>query len=1079
MSKKIIGFGGGGGKGGGGGGGGRVAQEAPDSLRSKAFAKVLDLICEGEIAGLVSGLKSIYLDETPLQNDDGSYNFQGVEVAVVNGTQSQPYIPTSSGIENEVAVAVEVKNSLSVSRQITNIEIDAVRVRISVPTLTNQNTSNGDINGTSVTFAFDLQSDGGSFVELFTDTISGKTTSKYERSYRIPLTGDAPWNIRVRRITPDSTSTALQNKTFWESYTEIVDTKLRYPNSALVGIKIDASQFSNIPTRAYDMKLLKVKVPSNYNAETRAYTGIWDGTFQVAWTDNPAWCFYDLLTNERYGLGAMVDEAQIDKWALYTVARYCDELVPDGFGGTEPRFTCNVYMQTRADAYRVIQDMASIFRGMVYWQSGAVTVSQDAPSDPIYLYTPANVIDGLFNYQGSSAKTRHTVALVSWNDPEDFYRQKVEYVEDAAGIARYGIVQTELTAIGCTSRGQANRVGRWLLYSEQSESEIVAFKTGMDGVVCRPGQIIAVSDPVRGGTRRGGRIVAATLSTVTLDAPVSVTGTGHTLSVLLPTGAVEVREVASITGVSVTTVTDFSEIPATGAIWILESPNLQSQLFRVVSVVEAEDGIEINALAHNPDKFDVIENGMVLQPRAISVLSAAPATPTNIVVTESLYESSAEVKVLVSISWDTVQGATSYFASYKVGDGNYISLPETSSNSIDIRDAQAGRYSFKVQAVNSIGKRSGSAEATKDIAGKTTPPGSVLNFSLVPVAGTAYLTWTKSTDLDVLVGGTVRVRHTPDTTGQEWNNAVDILPAMSGNQTSANAPLIPGTYMAKFVDSSGFSSAEPALIITTVPEAIALNAIATLTEDGAFSGTKTNMAYDPAVSGITLTGADLIDDRTDLIDAWEFLDTLGGIIAEGTYLFANSLDLGAVYPSRITARIRATGYDTGSVWDYRTADVDDWLDIDGARADSANATLYMRTTNDNPAGTPTWSDWKPFFASQYTARAFEFKIIATSGNPTHNIAINELAVSIDMEDRVQAGSNITSGAGSYSVTFSEPFRVTPAIGITAEAMNTGDYYTITSKTASGFVIIFKNSAGTTISRNFDYMAKGYGRQVTI
>lgn len=1055
-----------------------AAVSQPDNLRSKAFAQILDLISEGEIEGLVDGAKSVFFDETPLQNEDGSYNFQGATVVQRTGTQSQEYIDGYPSVENETSVSVEIKASSSATRQITNPDIDAVRVRISVPQLYSYD-GKGNMNGTSVSYAIDLQSSGGSYVEVKSDTITGKTTSKYERAYRIPLTGSAPWNVRVRRITEDSTSEKLANKTSWESYTEIIDAKLRYPNSALVGIKIDSSQFKSVPRRAYDMKLLKVKVPSNYNPVTRAYTGIWNGTFTVAWTDNPAWCFYDILTNERYGLGGFVDETQIDKWALYTVGRYCDELVPDGFGGTEPRFTCNMYLQTRADAYKVMQDMASIFRGMIYWQAGALTVSQDAPSDPIYIYNPSNVIDGIFNYQGSSAKTRHTVAMVTWNDPDDFYRQKVEYVESASGIARYGIVETSITAVGCASRGQANRVGRWLLYSEQSESEIVAFKTGLDGVIARPGQIIAVADPVRGGTRRGGRIVAATLATVTLDAPVSVSGSGHTISVLLPNGTMETRDVASITGVSVTTVTDFSEVPATGAIWMLESPNLESQLFRVVSCVEADEGVEINALAHNPDKFDFIENDLILQPRAISQLSVAPDAPTNLVATEFLYETNSEVKVAVTLSWDSVLGATSYIAAYQVGEGNFITIPETSSNSIEIRDAQAGNYTFKVQAVNAIGKRSTPAEKTKIVAGKTAPPSNVANFSLVPVAGMAHLTWDKATDLDVLVGGTIRIRHTPDTTGQTWNNAVDILPAMSGNQTNATAPLLAGTYLAKFVDSSGFASVSPAMIITTVPESMALNTIATLTENSAFSGTKTSTFYSPTEGGLTLTGADLIDARTDLMDAWEALDVLGGITTEGTYLFANSLDMGAIYPARITARIKARGYDTGSVWDYRTADVDEWLDIDGSLADTANAILYMRTTNDNPAGTPTWSDWKPFFASQYTARAFQFKIVLTSGNPTHNIAVSELQVTIDMEDRVAAGDNITSGAATYTVTFSEPFRVTPSIGITAEAMNTGDYYTITNKTASGFDIIFKNSAGTTISRKFDYMAKGYGRQVTI
>jgi len=503
MTNKLIRGSGGGGKG--GGGGGRVAVESPDSLRSKAFARVLDLISEGEIVGLVDGAKSIYLDETPLQNEDGSYNFQGVELVTRTGTQSQSYVPGFPAVENETGVGVEVKASASVTRQISNPEIDAIRVRVSIPQLTEQNISNGDLLGASVEYAIDVQSNGGGFVTYLTDTVSGKTTSKYERSYRVELTGSAPWDIRVRRITPDSTKAALQNKTFWESYTEIIDAKLRYPNSALVGIKIDSSQFNNVPRRAYDVKLLKVRVPTNYDPVNRTYTGIWNGSFKVEWTDNPAWCFYDLLTNDRYGLGGLIDQTQVDKWALYSVARYCDELVPDGFGGTEPRFTCNIYIQSRAEAYRVIQDMASIFRGMVYWQSGAVTVSQDAPADPVYLFTPANVVGGNFVYSGSSAKARHTVALVSWNDPEDFYRQKVEYVEDAAGIARYGIIQTNITAIGCSSRGQANRVGRWLLYSEQSEAEVVVFKTGMEGAVARPGQIIQVADPVRGGARRGGR----------------------------------------------------------------------------------------------------------------------------------------------------------------------------------------------------------------------------------------------------------------------------------------------------------------------------------------------------------------------------------------------------------------------------------------------------------------------------------------------------------------------------------------------------------------------------------------------
>ena len=545
MTELIIGAGGGGK--GGGGASARVAQEAPDSLRSKAYARVVDLISEGEIEGLVDGLQSVYLDDTPIQNADGTTNFSGVTLETRDGTQQQSYVPGFSSVENEVPVGVEIKASQPVVRSITDPDVDAVRIKVSVGQLTNQDTTNGDLNGSAVSFSIDRQVSGGGFVEVINDTISGKTTTKYQRSYYVPLTGNGPWEIRVRRVTADSTSSAIQNKTYLDSYTEVVESKLRYPNSALVALRVDASQFSAIPRRSYDMKLLRVRVPVNYDPGTRTYSGVWNGNFKIAWTDNPAWCFYDLVTSTRYGLGGYIPESQVDKWALYRVAQYCDQLVPNGLGGFEPRFTCNLYLQTREQAYKVVQDMASIFRGMVYWSGGAITVTQDAPSDAVYQFAPGNVVDGEFAYQGSSAKARHTVALVTWNDPDDFYRQKVEYVEDAAGIARYGIVQSDVVALGCTARGQAHRVGKWLLFSEQSESEIVTFRTGLEGAVVRPGDIIKVADPVRGGMRLGGRIAAATASTVTLDQELPA-DLPWRLSVVLPNGTVEERLVGPVSG---------------------------------------------------------------------------------------------------------------------------------------------------------------------------------------------------------------------------------------------------------------------------------------------------------------------------------------------------------------------------------------------------------------------------------------------------------------------------------------------------------------------------------------------------
>ena len=687
----IIGAGGGGKS---GGGSARVAQEAPDSLRSKAYARVVDLVCEGEIEGLVNGLQSVYLDDTPIENPDGSTNFSGVTLETREGSQQQSYVPGFSAVENEVSVGVEVRASQPVVRSITDPDVDAVRVKVSVPQLSEQDTSNGDLNGSSVNFAIDLQTNGGGFVEVLNDTISGKTTTKYQRSYYVVLNTRGPWEIRLRRITPDSSSTAIQNKTYLDSYTEVIESKLRYPNSALVALRVDASQFSAIPRRSYDMKLLRVRVPANYDPLTRTHSGVWDGTFKIAWTDNPAWCFYDLVTSTRYGLGGFIPEAQVDKWALYRVAQYCDQLVPDGLGGLEPRFTCNLYLQSREQAYKVVQDIASIFRGMVYWSGGAITVAQDAPVDPVYQFTPGNVVNGEFAYQGSSAKARHTVALVSWNDPEDFYRQKVEYVEDADAISRYGIVQSEVVALGCTSRGQAHRLGKWLLYSEQSESEIVTFSTGLEGAVVRPGDVIKVADPVRGGMRLGGRIAAATLDTVMLDQDLPA-DLPWRLSIILPNGELEERVVGPTFGIlserTLSVTIPFSQAPQAGAIWVLSSQIVEPQLFRVVAVAERDPGVhEVTALAHNPGKFAAIEEGLALQPRSITVLSDMPPAPTGLLMQESLVRVKNQAQVLVQVSWAEVQTAVAYRLSYRVNGGNFVSLPLTGANYVEIRDAQEG-----------------------------------------------------------------------------------------------------------------------------------------------------------------------------------------------------------------------------------------------------------------------------------------------------------------------------------------------------------------------------------------------------
>ncbi|MDS9879469.1 phage tail protein, partial [Pseudomonas protegens] len=466
----------------------RPSVEAPDSLQSTAYARILDLVSEGEIQGLVAGERSVYLDETPLANADGTRNFSGVTLDARTGSQDQLHIPGFPAVESEIAVGVELKYGQPWVRAVQNLQLSAVRVRLSTPRLAQTNTSNGDTNGYTVQYKIEVSTDGGPYVQVLASAFSGKTSTKYERSHRVDLPpASSNWQIRVTRLTPNSTSGAIADKTSIDAITEVIDAKLRYPGSAVVGLQFDASQFQSIPTRSFDLRGRIIRVPSNYDPESRLYSGVWDGSFKTAWTDNPAWIFYDLLLHFRYGLGHLLNEAQVDRWELYRIGQYCDQLVPDGRGSQEPRFTCNLFLQTRSNALDVLQDLATTFRGMSYWAAGSVMAIADIPEDPVYTYSNANVIDGKFGYFGSAKKTRYTVALVSWNDPADFYRQKVEYVDDQAGITRYGIQQTEITATGCTSQGQAQRIGKWALLTNRLETESVGFSVGLDGTLARPG----------------------------------------------------------------------------------------------------------------------------------------------------------------------------------------------------------------------------------------------------------------------------------------------------------------------------------------------------------------------------------------------------------------------------------------------------------------------------------------------------------------------------------------------------------------------------------------------------------------
>lgn len=1070
-----------------------------NTLQSRAFAQVLDLISEGEIVGLVDGAKSIYLNGTVLENADGSRNFQNVTYEGRTGTQAQTYIPSAADVESAIVVSTEVTAATPLVRTVSNSDVDAVRLILSVLALYKAE-SDGKQAGTSVEIAIDVQASGGSYVTQVTDVIDGKATSKYQRAYRIALTGSAPWNIRVRRITADTTDLTIQNKTYWDSYTEIIEAKLRYPNSALVSMRFDSAAFQGIPSRAFDMKLLKVQVPVNYDPVARTYTGIWNGTFKTAWTDNPAWVFYDLVTNERYGLGTYVPAAQVDKWALYTVSQYCDEQVNDGFGGTEPRFTCNVYLQSRQEAFKVINDLASVFRGMVYWSSGSLTVSQDAPQDAVALYTQANVVNGQFTYSGASAKAKHTVALVTWNDPDDQYRQKIEYVENATQIARLGVIQTEVTAFGCTSRGQANRVGRWLLFSEELESETVTFSTGIEGAVARPGDVIKVADSARAGARMGGRVVTASTTVIGVDSAVTLAAGTWTMYVVLANGTVESKTVSSVAGQSVTLASALSSAPQVGAQWVITGTSLEAQTFRVVTVSE-QDGavVEITALKHDPDKYDAVEDGLVITPRDISILDDATAPVTNGAVTEYLYTTTTDVKVGATITWTPPSRATGYLVEVRIDQQNLVQYT-TQSASLELLDCEVGTYIITIYALNITGKKSAAYTFTASVLGKTANPANVTGLQLVAQGANGLLQWDQHPDLDVRIGGQIAIRYSELTTSATWNTSIPVA-EFAGSATSGTVPIAAGTYLARAVDSTGQYSLGTATVLSQTLSIIQYNAVVTSDQDPGFTGTKTNMFVESNKLKLDLVPTPSLD-----------LDFTAGTYEEGEvypdptvqsgqYEFSSYIDVGAIYTSRVSVNFAAAAVNLANLVDnWPTIDsigdidlgdipvnyVDSWTDWDAVlnfdgEQELGDASIFFQiaTTNDNPAGTPTWSAWRTFYLGDYTARAFKFRLLVDRGtDPYTQVEVSDLGVTIDVPDRIESANNVSVTTSGLSVTFANQFYSTPAIAVTPYNMATGDYIVMSAQSSTGFTVTFKNSADTNVARTMDWIAKGYGYKTT-
>lgn len=724
----------------------RTPVEAPDSIQSIARAKVLIALGEGEFAGGLDG-KNIFLGDsssyTPLQNADGSYNFSNVKYEFRSGTQEQDYIQGFPGIENELQVSYELKQAVPYVRAVSNTQLSALRIRLGWPTLLLQK-NNGDKVGTRVEYAIDLSVDGGPYETVVNGAVDDKTTSLYERSHRVNLPkASTGWQLRVRRITPDSTSVNIVDTMRVVAVTEIIDAKLRYVNTALLYVEFDAKQFPNgIPQVVCNPKGRIIRVPDTYDPETRTYSGTWEGVFKWAWTDNPAWIYYDIILNERFGLGQRIDATQIDKWELYRIAQYCDQLVPDGKGGsgTEPRFRCNVYIQDRNDAWTVLRDLAGIFRGMTYWGDNKMYVLADMPRDVWHIYNHASVVEGKFTFADPSETTRNTAALVNWSDPANHFKDTPEPVYDNDLAMRFDYRQLEMTAIGCTRQSEANRRGRWALLTN-GIGEVVTFSTGMD--VPPVGEVISVADNELAGRTIGGRVSAVNGRNITLDRASDVKA-GNRLILNLPSGMAQARTVQAINGSIVTVTTPYSETPEAECNWGVDSDDLTIALFRVTGTRDNNDGtFEVTGTTYNPDIYSAVDTGARLDERPISVIPPGVQAPPENIVVDSYSTVNQNIAITtMRVAWDSVQGAVAYEAEWRRDSGNWVSVPRTSSLGFEVQGVYSGRYLVRVRAVNASDVSSVWATSSEvNLTGKVGNPPKPVGFAATPINWGIRLNW--------------------------------------------------------------------------------------------------------------------------------------------------------------------------------------------------------------------------------------------------------------------------------------------------------------------------------------------------
>ena len=1121
---------------------------APDTLHSRQFATVQDLISEGEIEGFATpskagitdktstaynnaALKDVFLNNTPVLNDfasntdpaDGDFNFQDVTFKTRFGTANQTKvtgIPSETRRPQSVSTA-DVTTSAPVVKQITDSSVDAVIVTLTWAQIQRQD-DNGDIHGSTVAYKISIQYSGGTYQERINTSVVGRTADSYSRDHRIELDGNFPVNIKVERITADADPAGFLRDEFKFSFIqEVIDNDSTYPNSAYTALRLDSKIFNSIPARTFRVRGIKVRIPgagaNNSGTPTvDLQTGriqyptnyIFNGTMQNAvWTTCPAFILLDLLITKRYGLGDHMAPDQttdsatfsnVDLFSFFAASKYANELVDDGSGsGTEEaRFSCNVNIQSPKEAFAAINELSGVMRCMPIWSAGTINISQDRPTTASYLFNLSNVGQAGFNYQGSSLKQRHSVISVSYFNM-DSREVDFEVYEDAAAIAKLGTIVKQVKAFACTSRNQAKRLARAILFSEQNESETVTFTTSIDsGMLVRPGAVIEVNDPVRAGARRGGRVVSATTTAITIDAESQTVlpslSDSPEISVILPDGTVEVRAVSNINGAVITVSSAFSQAPNNNSPYLVSSTTLATQLFRVITVAEEDEvNYAITALTYVEGKYAFIEDGTSLPVRNVSLLNNPVNAPSNLTSEEKTVVINGVARSKLLISWkeptktliaddgsvyDSPLGASSYQLNYRVtsevGNTDNFITQEVFSNDFELMDTVKGSVEVEIYSYNASGILSTTALAgTIQTNGKSGVPDSVTNLTIEPINEQfVRLRFDQSTSIDVLHGGRVYVRHSNlALASATFQAAQDIIEAVAGSSNEAICPALPGTYLLKFQDDTGQFSQTAAKVSLSLVDILDSITVKTDREDDdspPFNNTTsslfTNTQYSSLKGGLILTNP--------------------ANNATGTYDFATTLDLGGVFSLTLKRHLQGVGFYAGDLFDNRTDNIDTWTNFDGTEAPDANAKLAVRTSTDMSS----YSDFNDFANGTFKGRGFQFRATLSTSDTAQNINLQQLGYSATLPSRTEQSAVIASGSSAKAVTFAAPFFVgtsalgnlnnfLPSINISPQNMATGDFFELSNISGTGFTVHFKNSSNASIDRNFTYSAVGFGK----